>query len=670
MMPAINKAFREFRRYTSDGLPSAPVSAPLPVGDPSSGIYNPAKSEIRDAFEDVQTAINAGLDDLVGSFETYRYIATSSQTVFTGADANSNTLSYVEGKVIVTVNGVTLSPNSYTASNGTSITLGTPLSASDVVVIYSFGSFAVADTWTRAEADGRYAKRSYFWAPDYDILPGNANNQAGFAALAAAVQANGGGVVEFPANQTYNVYPAGTGGSGTLILMQFSNCRGIKINMNGSKIRSTKDYITDLAQLRVFQFTGCTDITVNATIEQTVAQNDEFTWGVIGIMLQNSNRDGDFKLDITNGRSGIEIVRGAGFVFASQAQDIYTDVRAVGTFYPVAISRNGNSIHGKIDAVNAGRSFFVSNGRDIKFDIRSNNSNGYADVLIGAMAAVGEGVFNNSLENVRINYTREAGTPAVTGLFAIVELVIQQWDLASEAVPVRISDVDVKISADFAGETVFPSNIFTAICQKSGGAAATSNTSGHFIRNVTVSGTVSNYTTGNLIDWMTTGSAGLVGGASNVASIKFSNVTSINGAGAINIAADTIADGLIFENIRAGSSVVTLTNLPAGILTATTNVRASNFRSNDVGYRRLPNGYVEMWGTASCARSANTVVTLPISIRTAPAGGWSVSLSPTTSGSIAMGLNHSLSTTQLTINRPGDGPATAVDVNWRVMAQF
>jgi hypothetical protein len=64
LMPAINRAFREFRRYTGDGLPGEPVSAALPVGDPASGVHNPPKSEIRGAFLDVEDAINAGVADL------------------------------------------------------------------------------------------------------------------------------------------------------------------------------------------------------------------------------------------------------------------------------------------------------------------------------------------------------------------------------------------------------------------------------------------------------------------------------------------------------------------------------------------------------------------------------------------------------------------------------
>ena len=90
----------------------------------------------------------------------YRYVATGGQTVFSGADANGLALAYTLGALIVTVNGVSLTPNTYTASNGTSVVLGTALTAGDVVVIYSFGSFAVANTWTKAEADGRYPQFS------------------------------------------------------------------------------------------------------------------------------------------------------------------------------------------------------------------------------------------------------------------------------------------------------------------------------------------------------------------------------------------------------------------------------------------------------------------------------------------------------------------------------
>lgn len=46
----VNRVLREFRRYTGDGLPNEPTGAALPVGDPSSGVHNPKKSELREAL--------------------------------------------------------------------------------------------------------------------------------------------------------------------------------------------------------------------------------------------------------------------------------------------------------------------------------------------------------------------------------------------------------------------------------------------------------------------------------------------------------------------------------------------------------------------------------------------------------------------------------------------
>lgn len=68
---------------------------------------------------------------------TYRYIATGGQTVFTGADANALTLSYTVGTSFVTVyqQGLRKAENTYTAATGTSVTLGSGATVSDVILI-------------------------------------------------------------------------------------------------------------------------------------------------------------------------------------------------------------------------------------------------------------------------------------------------------------------------------------------------------------------------------------------------------------------------------------------------------------------------------------------------------------------------------------------------------
>lgn len=46
----VNRELRENKRYTGDGLPNEPVGAPLPVGDPQSGVHNPKKVNLRKAL--------------------------------------------------------------------------------------------------------------------------------------------------------------------------------------------------------------------------------------------------------------------------------------------------------------------------------------------------------------------------------------------------------------------------------------------------------------------------------------------------------------------------------------------------------------------------------------------------------------------------------------------
>ena len=50
----VDKLIRDHVRYTGDGLPNEPANAPLPIGDPSSGVHNPTKRDIREAIGDVE----------------------------------------------------------------------------------------------------------------------------------------------------------------------------------------------------------------------------------------------------------------------------------------------------------------------------------------------------------------------------------------------------------------------------------------------------------------------------------------------------------------------------------------------------------------------------------------------------------------------------------------
>jgi hypothetical protein len=95
-------------------------------------------------------ATSAGATSLL----QFKYVATASQTTFSGTAAVGGTLTYTVNNIVVFLNGVALDSTDYTASTGTSIVLGTAAALNDELVIIAFKSFTVADTYTKGEVDG------------------------------------------------------------------------------------------------------------------------------------------------------------------------------------------------------------------------------------------------------------------------------------------------------------------------------------------------------------------------------------------------------------------------------------------------------------------------------------------------------------------------------------
>lgn len=82
----------------------------------------------------------------VSSLNLYEYTATAGQTTFTGADDNNNSISFIQGNEIVVLNGIILDPSDYNSTSGTSIVLGVGAAVGDLLNVYAFKSFTVADT--------------------------------------------------------------------------------------------------------------------------------------------------------------------------------------------------------------------------------------------------------------------------------------------------------------------------------------------------------------------------------------------------------------------------------------------------------------------------------------------------------------------------------------------
>lgn len=93
----------------------------------------------------------------VTTFVPFQFVATASQTVFSGSDANGVTLALNPGLEQVFLNGVLLRQGDDYTSTVSSITLAAAAAENDEVQIVAWANFQVSDTYTQAAADAKFA---------------------------------------------------------------------------------------------------------------------------------------------------------------------------------------------------------------------------------------------------------------------------------------------------------------------------------------------------------------------------------------------------------------------------------------------------------------------------------------------------------------------------------
>ena len=175
----------------------------------------------------------------VNPFDDFKYVADANQTTFTGSDAGSTTLAYTVGNLAVYLNGVLLDPSDFTATNGTSVVLGSGAAAGDIVHIHEFNQTGLTEvhadssptlggdldmhTFDLVTTDNR----------NIDIIPhgtGNVNLSTDTVLIGASgenvvVTSNGTGDMTVSTNSGTN--------SGTLKILDGAN-QNIEITPNGS----------------------------------------------------------------------------------------------------------------------------------------------------------------------------------------------------------------------------------------------------------------------------------------------------------------------------------------------------------------------------------------------------------------------------------------------------
>ena len=83
------------------------------------------------------------------AMQLFKFVATASQTAFTGADNAGAILAFSGNDVDVYLNGVHLDTTDYTPTSGTTITLASAAALNDELVIRAYRAFSVTDTVSR-----------------------------------------------------------------------------------------------------------------------------------------------------------------------------------------------------------------------------------------------------------------------------------------------------------------------------------------------------------------------------------------------------------------------------------------------------------------------------------------------------------------------------------------
>ncbi len=120
---------------------------PLSAGDLS---YVTSASKLRvyngSSWEDAGSATN-------GTVDRHSYVATANQTTFPATGA----ISYNPNFVDVYLNGIKLvNGTDVTVSSGSNIVLATGAAVNDTVDVVAYGTFALADMYTKTQSDNRY----------------------------------------------------------------------------------------------------------------------------------------------------------------------------------------------------------------------------------------------------------------------------------------------------------------------------------------------------------------------------------------------------------------------------------------------------------------------------------------------------------------------------------
>tara|TARA_B100000287_G_scaffold299860_1_gene283008 strand:- start:1657 stop:2952 length:1296 start_codon:yes stop_codon:yes gene_type:complete len=146
-----------------------PTTSDLELGELALNTYD-GKAYIKKSVGGTQSIVEVGASESTfDSMSHNLFNASANQTTFSGTDVNGDSLSYTAGQILVFLNGVFLDPDDYTATNGSSIVLGSGAKSSDYLEVIGLGG-------TTASKLTAIAQFEFTATANQTVLTGNDEN--------------------------------------------------------------------------------------------------------------------------------------------------------------------------------------------------------------------------------------------------------------------------------------------------------------------------------------------------------------------------------------------------------------------------------------------------------------------------------------------------------------
>jgi len=402
---------------------------------------------------------------------------------------------------------------------------------------------------------------------------GNSNGTAGSgtddsAAIrlaSAALIANGGGKLIFPAGKKYRVFSDGI----TTPLGAFTGLNGVEIDMTGAELVVDRTFAPN-TEINMFTFANCQNTSLPSTniiCTQTQSVGNrthrgaviyEFTQGCTDIFagvtsVTDISRAWSFRRGTSDPVS-----------YSSRAIDLGV-THALRCGYGIFGTLSGYGVRAVLHTESCGRSYFVTGGYDHDVHVYSKNHEGSIDCLITTDAGLG-------MEDLRLKYVNKESTTTDSSI-DMVGIQFQDGDLY--AGKIRNIEVDLDVETDntrYMGYAVRIDKLTSA-------DVPDPTDRGHTLENIKIKGRIKGNSGSQRSLNLMAGGMGTWGAGENVYGIDVSdliisgtsqpsiNLTSLKKVGSlrniyssaqINLTGNT-TENILCENVRCDGSLTSST---------------------------------------------------------------------------------------------------------------